>query len=174
MPETITDLVIADLRDRAEKGLAKYDRPLTTFNGRRALQDLYEELLDAVQYAKQELEERRTSPGPEITPEVRAAAAEYLNDPFGMRTKRETRILADWAAAFASSQPEAPADKCPRCDGTGRYRRPIVDASLTLIYPEVHCTLCRGTGIMSEAVKEPAPATVRPPVPTTGDEGVDE
>jgi len=56
--KNITEQVIEDLRQRAEVGLAKYGRPLTPFNGRDALQDLYEELLDAAQYIKQAMIER--------------------------------------------------------------------------------------------------------------------
>ncbi len=60
MPSTtrrqkVTELVIADLRVRTELGTVKYGEPLQTFNGRNALQDLYEELLDAAQYVKQRL-----------------------------------------------------------------------------------------------------------------------
>lgn len=55
----ITDLVIEDIKKRADVGLKKYGRPLTSFNGRSALQDLYEELLDAAQYIKQEIIERQ-------------------------------------------------------------------------------------------------------------------
>ena len=51
----ITELVIEDIKQRADVGLKKYGRPLTAFNGRSALQDLYEELLDASQYIKQQI-----------------------------------------------------------------------------------------------------------------------
>jgi len=51
----ITELVIEDIKQRADIGLAKYGRPLTAFNDRSALQNLYEELLDASQYIKQEI-----------------------------------------------------------------------------------------------------------------------
>ena len=54
----ITELVIEDIKKRADIGLAKYGRPLTAFNDRSALQDLYEELLDAAQYIKQEIVEK--------------------------------------------------------------------------------------------------------------------
>lgn len=40
-------LVIADMRERNEIGKAKYGTPLQANNGRRALVDLYQELLDA-------------------------------------------------------------------------------------------------------------------------------
>lgn len=51
-------MVIADMQERHRIGIEKYGTPLQSFNGRRALVDLYQELLDAVVYAKQELLER--------------------------------------------------------------------------------------------------------------------
>ena len=53
----VTPLVIEDLKARTERGTKEYGEPLRTFNGRNALRDLYEELLDAAQYAKQRLVE---------------------------------------------------------------------------------------------------------------------
>lgn len=55
----IVDLVVSDLRERAQHGEAKYGVRLQPHNGRVALVDLYQELLDAVQYIRQEIEERR-------------------------------------------------------------------------------------------------------------------
>lgn len=45
--------IIADLEYRAEVGLDKYGTYLSTENGRSAIIDLYEELLDALMYATQ-------------------------------------------------------------------------------------------------------------------------
>lgn len=45
--------VAIDLENRAVGGVEKYGVPLQTHNGRNALVDLYEELLDAVMYATQ-------------------------------------------------------------------------------------------------------------------------
>lgn len=53
--------VLADLQARADWGLAKYQTYLHTHNGRDALVDLYQELLDAVMYVKQALLERQTT-----------------------------------------------------------------------------------------------------------------
>lgn len=54
----ILDLVIEDLRERAERGVAKYGYPLKARQNRDALIDLYQELCDAVMYLRQYLEER--------------------------------------------------------------------------------------------------------------------
>ena len=55
----IVPLVVADLVARREVGVAEYGVPLSAGNGRDALVDLYEELLDAVCYLRQALEEGR-------------------------------------------------------------------------------------------------------------------
>ncbi len=54
----IVDLVVADMQERKAEGIRRYHTPLQGFNGRSALQDLYEELLDAAMYIRQELYER--------------------------------------------------------------------------------------------------------------------
>lgn len=54
----VADLVIADIEERRRKGIAEYGTPLQPFNGRDALWDVYEELLDAVQYLRQHIWER--------------------------------------------------------------------------------------------------------------------
>lgn len=52
-------MVMADMAARMEQGKATYGTYLQPFNGRDALQDLYEELLDACVYLRQLIEERR-------------------------------------------------------------------------------------------------------------------
>lgn len=59
----VMPLVVADLLRRSAQGARKYGRPLQTHNGRDALWDLYEELLDAVQYLRQAIEERDRGEG---------------------------------------------------------------------------------------------------------------
>jgi hypothetical protein len=56
----VQSLVIADIEERRRVGIARYGTPLQTFNGRNADIDLYQELLDAVMYQRQNIEERRT------------------------------------------------------------------------------------------------------------------
>lgn len=54
----VLPLVEADLRARVEKGTREYGEPLTTHNGRDALQDAYEEALDMSMYLRQAIAER--------------------------------------------------------------------------------------------------------------------
>lgn len=51
----VADLLIKEIRARKKQGIKTYGRPLTPFNGRSALQDLLEELLDACHYIKQKI-----------------------------------------------------------------------------------------------------------------------
>lgn len=66
----IQDRVIADFQQRKTIGLERYNTLLTTFNGRSAAQDAYEEQLDLVQYLRQLLDEWAV-----IQPVVDAAVA---------------------------------------------------------------------------------------------------
>lgn len=54
----IHDLVIGDIYNRRKLGEKRYGTPLQAHNGRDALRDLYEELLDACCYIRQVIEER--------------------------------------------------------------------------------------------------------------------
>lgn len=49
----VAQLVYKDIEARIRKGEIEYGERLTTLNGRSALMDLYEELLDAVLYLRQ-------------------------------------------------------------------------------------------------------------------------
>ncbi len=49
--------VIHDMRERRLDGIAKYGTPVQTFNGRKSLQDAYEEALDLCVYLKQAIKE---------------------------------------------------------------------------------------------------------------------
>lgn len=55
----IVDLVVEDLKERKKLGLERYGVALQKDNGRDMLQDLYEELQDAVIYIKGVLEEKK-------------------------------------------------------------------------------------------------------------------
>lgn len=54
----VWELVVKDMNDRDNWGRVKYKTPLQPHNGRDAFTDLYQELLDAVVYARQYLYER--------------------------------------------------------------------------------------------------------------------
>lgn len=56
----IQDLVVQDIQERKQVGIERYGTPLQGFNGRDGLVDLYQELLDAVQYVRQLIYERDT------------------------------------------------------------------------------------------------------------------
>lgn len=60
-PAHQTERVLADMRERDAQGRAKYSVALQPHNGRDAVVDLYQELLDASVYAKQILEERSSN-----------------------------------------------------------------------------------------------------------------
>ena len=54
----VWDLVVADMVHRDRIGRERYGTPLQPMNGRDALIDLYQELLDAVVYVRQLIFER--------------------------------------------------------------------------------------------------------------------
>jgi hypothetical protein len=56
----IWELVVEDMQARDHAGRQKYGTPLQAHNGRDPLVDLYQELLDAVVYLRQAIEERRS------------------------------------------------------------------------------------------------------------------
>ncbi len=53
----VWDLVIADMRERDATGLAKYGTRLQPHNGRNALRDAYQEVLDLAAYLRQKIYE---------------------------------------------------------------------------------------------------------------------
>ena len=55
----VTSLVKEDLEQRAREGERKYGERLTTFNGRDALIDAYQEVLDLALYLRQLIQETR-------------------------------------------------------------------------------------------------------------------
>ncbi len=54
----VWDLVVKDMKDRDAGGLEKYGTRLQPFNGRDALIDAYQEILDAAVYLRQLIFER--------------------------------------------------------------------------------------------------------------------
>ena len=59
MNESTWKYVIKDMKKRNKTGIKKYGIPLNTTTTKDCLQELYEELLDAVVYLKTELEKRK-------------------------------------------------------------------------------------------------------------------
>lgn len=59
---SVHDLVVQDVQERKELGLRRYGSLLQADNGRNALRDMYEELLDAACYVRQRLEEEAARP----------------------------------------------------------------------------------------------------------------
>ena len=58
--EPIFDLVIKDMEARKSLGFERYGAYLQAHNGRDALIDLYQELLDACVYIRQVIEENKS------------------------------------------------------------------------------------------------------------------
>lgn len=50
---SIWELVIQDMQERHQLGIKKYGMPLQPFNGRNALIDAYQEILDLAVYLRQ-------------------------------------------------------------------------------------------------------------------------
>lgn len=57
----VWDAVIEDMKKRDALGRKRYGTPLQTHNGRKALRDAYEEVLDLAVYLKQELLEQHAT-----------------------------------------------------------------------------------------------------------------
>ncbi len=80
------ELVIEDMRARDHSGRAKYGTPLQPFNGRNNLIDLYQELLDACVYVRNEIEERGesrpalASPARNLNEEILRGIQQLMND----------------------------------------------------------------------------------------------
>ena len=129
----IWDLVIADMQERDRFGEQKYGKRLRAFNGRPPLVDLYQELLDAAVYAREEMEERaalearlaraeaeRDAALAEVTrlreelglisaPSIAARAAKPRPFKAGLRVKRKLRDLGftpEQIAAGAAAFPK--------------------------------------------------------------------
>jgi hypothetical protein len=80
----VWELVIDDMRAKHEAGVAKYGTPLQAHNGRDALVDLYQELLDACAYVRQTIAERP----------ARAPSVEALMD---AQHRWCVRVEGEWA-----------------------------------------------------------------------------
>lgn len=75
--QDVADYVLRDIAERIEAGELKYGTKLQTFNGRDALWDLYQELLDAVFYARQAILERDAQSGQQEKPQAGQVSGEW-------------------------------------------------------------------------------------------------
>ncbi len=57
--QPIWEMVVEDMQERDRSGRAKYGTPLQAHNGRDALVDAYQEVLDLAVYLRQAIEERK-------------------------------------------------------------------------------------------------------------------
>lgn len=95
----IQPLVIRDLQDRYELGKARYGTGLQPFNGRSGLRDLYEELMDAVMYVRQVIEEDKAMTSDDVDIDFRS----------DMGVDLIQHVASDASVVFAarvSTQPE--------------------------------------------------------------------
>jgi hypothetical protein len=108
-------LVIRDMQDRDHLGKVKYGIPLRMHNGRDALVDAYQEVLDLSVYLRQEIEERgflrdaldelRKVPGCEkATISTIGKSIKDLVD-FCNKTREQNRILASTLVHHQTSSP---------------------------------------------------------------------
>lgn len=84
---SVQGMVRADLETREQLGRERYGTALQPNNGRDALRDLYEELLDAACYARQALEERPRE-------DVDAAVAE-VNANWQRESSRQSDLIGE-------------------------------------------------------------------------------
>lgn len=88
--------VINDMHLRHLFGIRKYGTPLQPFNGRKALVDLYQELLDGAVYVKQDLMER------EALDAAVSILNEYIENPvvaFGQTHREALRKVIKYLSA---------------------------------------------------------------------------
>lgn len=64
-------LVIQDMEERRRHGIEKYGAPVQPYNGRDALIDAYQEVLDLTVYLRQAIEERNKDAGQVFKSDVR-------------------------------------------------------------------------------------------------------
>ena len=94
----IADLVCEDIQARKQIGIKTYGMPLRPNNGRKALRDLYAELLDACHYTCQELLERDA-----LADTLDAMAAELEKDAATAGYEEELALLGRaWGLRRAS------------------------------------------------------------------------
>lgn len=79
--QVVVDVVLADIRERAETGKRKYGTYLETNNGRNPLWDAYQEAIDLVMYLRQALLEQERHLTPLALDGWESAASEQFPTP---------------------------------------------------------------------------------------------
>jgi hypothetical protein len=76
---SIPQLIIKDMIEREQHGIAKYGQPVKARNGRDPLVDAYQETLDQLVYIRQEIELRKIREA-EIMEIIRSSTKQSFND----------------------------------------------------------------------------------------------
>lgn len=84
--QSVTDMVVHDLSERRKMGVKKYGGELTTNNGRDALIDAYQEVLDLSCYLRQKIEE-----------EAKSQTAGAIREKYWQEKAGEFALIANWA-----------------------------------------------------------------------------
>lgn len=93
------------LTERTRKGVETYGRPLQTFNGRDALRDAAEELVDAIQYVHQAALEAADLKVDLANAKAKIRALETLNDDLTRRLDDLTELNQRLADARPRERP---------------------------------------------------------------------
>lgn len=99
----VQQLVMQDIADRLEFGIGKYGTGLQPNNGRDALVDAYQELLDGACYLRQLIEERRAPADSEYTITCDVCQGQ------GYVAPRQSMV------SYVQNKPSL----CPTCGGNG-------------------------------------------------------
>lgn len=83
---SIVSRVCEDMQSRDTEGRKNYGVPLQASNGRNAIKDCYEEILDAIVYCKQEIEEERIN-----------ILQNDIDSPYGFVVSKEKRLQKIYA-----------------------------------------------------------------------------
>ena len=94
----IHELVVADVMNRLALGRKRYGQELRAWNGRDAMQDLYEELLDACCYLRQAIEERGAVEDIPRPPRLREGNVAVVDGAAWQWRDREWHPLVDLAS----------------------------------------------------------------------------
>lgn len=128
--------VMADMAERIANGAEQYGEPLTTGNGRDALQDAYEEALDLALYLKQAIMEREAA-----TPQLCFVGID-------LGSKEQTCVSITWPA-----------------NATADQRRAILEQALDVATVAGPATITTSSGPIAEAKADLQVQPGQPDVP---------